>query len=166
MSDSKNPIETELANQALLDEANAAGVWFHAKKVRPIWARRLEQAQTVKTREGEVPVAAGHYVCKGEAGDIWPQSEMSLNNRYIPTVEVDAEGWRKYQPQTDTDGVFATQIHHSFEVQAPWGKLSGKPGDFLVKDFRDRDILYPTYLWIVDQELFGQTYKSCSTIPA
>ena len=70
MSEPTSPKEAESANKALLDEANATGRWFHAKKTRPIWARRLEAAQTVKTLEGEEQVAAGHDLCKGEAGDI------------------------------------------------------------------------------------------------
>ena len=86
---------TTSPNKALLDEANAASKWFHAKKTRPIWARRLEEAQTVKTLEGEEQFEAGHYRCKGEAGDIWPQTEKDLNKRYTATDEVTADGWRK-----------------------------------------------------------------------
>lgn len=160
MSEATSPQETESANKALLDEANAAGGWFHAKKTRPIWAKRLEAAQTVKTLEGEEQVAAGHYICKGEAGDIWPQTEKDLNKRYLATDEVDADGWRKYQPRPDAQGAMATQIDHSFEVQASWGKLTGKPGDFLVKNFQDRETAYPADVWIVDQTLFRQTYES------
>lgn len=36
----------------------------------------------VKTLEGEEQVTAGHYLCRGEAGDIWPQTEKDLNKRY------------------------------------------------------------------------------------
>ena len=61
---------TASPNKALLDEANAAAKWFHAKKTRPIWARRLEEAQTVQTLKGAEQVEAGHYLCRGEAGDI------------------------------------------------------------------------------------------------
>jgi hypothetical protein len=155
-----NPKTAESTNQAILDEANAAKKWFHAKKVRPIWAKRLEQAQTVKTLEGEEQVAAGNYLCKGEAKDIWPQTEKDLNKRYSATEEVDAEGWRKYQPHHDAAGVMATQIDHPFEVEASWGKLKGKRGDFLVKNFQDRETVYPADVWIVDQTLFEQTYES------
>ena len=151
---------TASPNKALLDEANAAAKWFHAKKTRPIWARRLEEAQTVQTLEGAEQVEAGHYLCKGEAGDIWPQTEKDLNKRYTATDEVTADGWRKYQPHPDAQGVMATQIDHPFEVQATWGKLSGKPGDFLLKNFSDRDTTSPADVWIVDQTLFRQTYET------
>ena len=156
-----SPKEGNQLNKALLDEANASGQWFHAKKTRPIWARRLEAAQMVKTLEGEEQVAASHYLCKGEAGDIWPQTEKDLNKRYTATDEVAADDWRKYQPHPDAQGVLATQIDHPFEVLATWGKLTGKPGDFLVKNFSlDRETAYPADVWIVDQTLFRQTYES------
>lgn len=156
-------IESESPNKLLLTEANQAGKWFHAKKTRPIWAKRLESAQTVKTLEGEEEVSAGHYLCRGEAGDIWPQDEKDLNKRYAATDEVDAEGWRKYKPNPDAQGVMAMPIDHPFEVHAKWGKLSGKKGDFLVKNFSDRETAYPEDVWIVDQTLFAQTYEVLST---
>lgn len=53
----------------------------------------------------------------------------------------------------------ATQIDHPFGVQAIWGKLAGKLGDFLLKNFSDRDTASPADLWIVDQTLFQQTYE-------
>ena len=159
-SETQTADSTTSPNKALLDEANAAAKWFHAMKTRPIWARRLEEAQTVKTLEGEEQVEAGHYLCKGEAGDIWPQTEKDLNKRYTSTDEVTAEGWRKYQPHPDAQRVLATPIDHPFEVQATWGKLSGKPGDFLLKNFSDRDTASPADVWIVDQTLFQQTYET------
>ncbi len=145
-------------NQQVLDEANAHGSWLHAKKSRPIWAKRLHAAQTVRTLEGDEQVAAGHYLCRGEAGDLWPQSEQTLLQRYLATDELDAEGWRKYQPHPDAEGVLATPIDHPFEVHATWGRLSGKPGDYLVKNFKDRETAYPADVWVVDQILFRQTY--------
>ena len=155
--------KSESPNKAVLDEADAAGDWFHAKKTRPIWARRLEAAQSVKTLEGEEQVEAGHYLCRGEAGDIWPQSEEGLNKRYTATEEVDADGWRKYEPNPDADGVMATQVDHPFSVEATWGTLTAKAGDFLVKNYTDRETPYPVDVWIVDQTLFQQTYE---TVPS
>ena len=146
-------------NKSILKEANAAEKWFHVKKTRPIWAKRLESAQIVKTLEGEEHVEAGHYLCRGEAGDIWPQTEKDLTRRFQATDEVDAESWRKYQPNPDAEGVMATQISHPFSVEATWGKLTGKSGDYLLKNFHDRDTVYPEDVWIVDQTLFQQTYE-------
>jgi hypothetical protein len=160
MSNLDRPQELESANKALLDEANAVGRWFHAKKTRPIWAKQLEAAQMVKTLEGKEQVAAGHYLCRGEAGDLWPQTEQTLLKRYTATDEFADDGWRKYQPHPDAQGVLATQIDHAFTVHATWGRLTGKPGDFLVKNFPlDRETAYPADVWIVDQTLFRQTYE-------
>ena len=142
------------------DEANVTGQWFHATKTRPIWARQLDAAQTVRTLEGEEQVAAGHYLCRGEAGDIWPQTEETLLKRYTATDEVTDDGWRKYQPHPDAQGVMASPIDHPFEVQASWGILSGKVGDFLLKSYQDRETLYPADVWVVDQGLFGETYEA------
>jgi hypothetical protein len=164
MSESDNPSrqhesQIDSPNKTVLDEANVAGKWFRAKKSRPIWAKRLEVAQTVTTLEGDEKVEAGHYLCRGEAGDIWPQTEKDLNRRYSVTSETDADGWKKYQPNPDAKGVMAIQINHPFSVEATWGRLSGKPGDFLVKNFHDRETPYPVDIWIVDQTLFRQTYE-------
>lgn len=153
-----------ILNQHVLDEANAAAKWSHAKKTRPIWAKRLESAQTVTTLEGEEQVEAGHYLCRGEAGDIWPQTEKDLTRRYQATDEVDADGWRKYQPNADAEGVMATQIDHPFSVTTSWGTLSGKPGDYLLKNWHDKDTAYPVDVWIVDQTLFQQTYESVVSV--
>jgi hypothetical protein len=37
--------------------------------------------------------------------------------------------------------------------------LSGKAGDFLVKDYEDRDNDNPVDVWIVDMALFEATYE-------
>lgn len=74
-------------NQPLLDEVNAAGRWFHAKKTRPIWAQEIKEAQKVTTLEGEETVEPGHYLCRGEAGDIWPQKKADLEKKYVVTEE-------------------------------------------------------------------------------
>jgi hypothetical protein len=146
-------------NQQILDELNTSPNWFHAKKTRPIWARTIEQDQKVTTLEGEETVKAGHILCRGEAGDIWPQTAEQLAKRYKPTEEIDAEGWLKHLPNPDAQGVMAIQVGHQFEVQASWGKLSGKQGDYLLKNFQDRDTPYPDDVWIVDQKLFAATYE-------
>jgi hypothetical protein len=146
------------SNEAILREANRAGLWFHAKKTRPIWVRKLEQEETVKTLEGEEQVLAGNYLCRGEAGDIWPQKEERLISKYTVTDELDDKGWHKCFPKPDA-AVMAAQVQHAFQVLSKWGLLSGKPGDFIVKKFEDRDNDHPEDVWIVDQDLFEATYE-------
>jgi hypothetical protein len=147
-------------NADILDEVNRAQTWFHAKKIRPIWARVIEADQSVKTIEGAEKVKVGDYLCRGEAGDIWPQTAKSLDEKYQKTAEIDAEGWHKYIPRPDNQGVMATQVQHAFAVRAKWGLLSGKVGDYIVKNFSDRDVAYPDDVWIVDQKLFHATYQA------
>ena len=53
-----------------------------------------------------------------------------------------------------------TPIDHTFEFRAIWRKLSGKAGEFLLKNFSDRETASPDDVWIVDQTLFRQTYES------
>jgi hypothetical protein len=108
--------------------------------------------------EGPVTAEAGDYLCRGEKGEVWPQKTDRLLARYTATGEVDAEGWRKFQPKPDARGVWAARIDHPFHVQAPWGKLTGKAGDYVVKHFEDGDVPYPEDVWIVDQTLFAATY--------
>jgi hypothetical protein len=147
-------------NADILSEMNQASAWFRAKKVRPIWAKRLETDEMVKTIEGTERVKAGDYLCRGEAGDIWPQKATSLTEKYDKTEEVDAEGWYKYVPRADHKGVLAARVPHAFVVKASWGLLSGKAGDYIVKGFADQDVAYPDDVWIVDQKLFQATYKA------
>ena len=147
-------------NRPLLDEVDRNGAWFHAKKARPIWARRVQREQVVQTLEGPEKVAADDFLCRGEAGDVWPQSAEGLDARYTATGEVDAEGWRKYEPRTDAEGVCAARVDHPFCVWSARGRLDGKAGDYLAKNYGDREEPFPQDLWIVDAELFRATYEA------
>jgi hypothetical protein len=146
-------------NESLLNEVNAAGLWFHAKKTRPIRARQVTEPQQIQTLEGTEEVPAGAYLCRGEAGDLWPQSAERLQEKYQATDEVDAEGWRRYVPHPDNQGVLAARVEHPFTVETSWGTLHGKPGDYLGKNFEDRDVAHPSDVWIVDRNLFEATYE-------
>jgi hypothetical protein len=147
-------------NAAVLDEVNRSGKWFHARKTHPIWVKAVERDQTVQTLEGKVQVAAGDLLCRGVGGELWPQKPAAVAKKYSPAEEVDAEGWRKHVPQPDVEGVMAAQVDHPFAVMASWGRLKGKAGDFVVKNFRDRDTELPDDVWIVDQGLFHETYQA------
>lgn len=152
------PAAVEPANRDLLDAVEAADSWFHAKKTKAIWARQVSEDQTVETLEGSEEVSAGDYLCRGEAGEIWPQSGEKLDQKYAATDQVDGDGWRRYTPRPDAVGVLAAQVDRPFTVEATWGTLTGKAGDFVVKSYDDRDQDYPEDVWIVDQDLFAATY--------
>ncbi|MBC8113754.1 MAG: hypothetical protein H7062_05215, partial [Candidatus Saccharimonas sp.] len=146
-------------NRPLLSEINRQQAWRHFQKTKPIWARRLEQAETVKTLEGELHASAGDYVCRGIAGELWPQQANKLEAKYTPTDTIDPAGWRKFEPRPDAAGVFAAQVPRTFSVTATWGELKGKAGDYLVKHAANQKTLYPDDVWIVDQSLFDATYE-------
>lgn len=154
---------SDSSNKLLLDEVHAANLWFRAKKTKPLWAKKLDRDDVVQTLEGTERVAAGDYLCRGPAGEVWPQKASRLESKYSATEETDAEGWRMFEPHSDIEGVLAAQIAHPFTVQASWGQLRGKPGDYLVKDFADRDTPYPADVWIVAQAIFDATYERSVT---
>ena len=113
-------------NEALLKEVEAAGLWFHAMKTRPISVKRLEKAETVQTLEGSEQVPAGAYLCRGEAGDIWPQTEERLTAKYDMTDDIDEQGWRPLRSQAQCRGCHgrpsATLVPGAGEMGAPDGK--------------------------------------------
>jgi hypothetical protein len=146
-------------NTAILDEVNAAAAWFHAKKMAPLWAKQLKEDQTIETLEGPVTADAGDYLCRGTAGEFWPQSAERLNEKYDKKEEVDEDGFCKFLPKSE---VMAAQVDHSFQVKTSWGDLEGKPGDFILKRFSDKEVEYPDDVWIVDKKLFVETYERSS----
>lgn len=152
-------------NRKLLNEATEGRLWFHAVKTRPIWARRLEQPETIRTLEGDQQAPAGSFLCRGEAGDIWPQTAERLHAKYHAAAEPPADGWQKYLPQPAGQGVMAARIEHPFIVHAPWGELQGKAGDYLVKNFEDGENPDPEDVWLVDQALFTATYAPLKAEP-
>ncbi len=152
-------------NAQLLEEITRANVWFHARRVRPIWVKEIEKDQTIDTIEGPTRARAGDCLCRGEAGEVWPQSARRLEEKYRKTDEVDADGWRKYAPRPDDQGVMAAQVDHPFSVQAKWGVLAGKAGDFVLKNYADRDVPTPEDVWLVDQKLFRATYQAVDPKP-
>ena len=121
--------------------------------------KEINEATQVKTLEGEETVQPGDFLCKGEAGDIWPQKKAELEKKYAVTGEVSDDGWRKYRPRLDAVGVLAAEVNHPFVVHAKWGVLQGKAGDFLIKNYADKETSYPADVWLVDQKLFEQTYE-------
>ena len=152
-------VHVETSNKTLLDEVNSSGGWFRAKKTRPIWVKAVDEDQVVESLEGTQPVKRGDCLCRSERGELWPQSCPAIEEKYNPTDQVDQDGWRKYAPRLDADGVLAAQVDHEFKINGPWGLLRGKAGDFVVKNFADANTAYPDDVWLVDQQLFIATYE-------
>jgi hypothetical protein len=143
-----------------LDAVNGANLWFRAWKVEPIWVKAIQHGQPVETFEGSVSSLQGDVLCRGEAGETWPQHVQRLLEKYRPTGIQDAEGWTMYEPRPETGGVVAARVEQPFSVETERGRLEGKAGDYLVKEHSDADNRYPEKLWIVDRDLFKETYRS------
>jgi hypothetical protein len=150
----------EIANRSLLDFVNEANRWFRAWKIEPLWAKLLHSNQAVETIEGSETPLAGDVLCRGKAGEIWPQRRESLLEKYRPTDRIDAEGWTLYEPRPGHCGVVAAQIDRDFTVATARGQLDGKAGDYLVKEQTDAENAYPEKLWIVNRDLFEETYRA------
>ncbi|MCF7859118.1 MAG: PGDYG domain-containing protein [Candidatus Cloacimonetes bacterium] len=150
------------AKNNLLKEVNNSDTWKHYKKTNPMWAKKLEEAITIQTLEGELTYNKGDYLCKGQSGDIWGQKEESLFKKYEPDPKSkpDKEGWQKFVPKPDASGVMAAQIDHEFTIDHPdWGIFQGNPGDYLVKSFEDKDTEFQEDVWIVKKEIFDTAYE-------
>jgi len=148
-------------NRSLLREVNTLYIWQVYAKTRPLKAKLLTEAQSVHTLEGILTYNAGDYLCKGEAGDIWGQTAESLHRKYIVDVSElpDSEGWQKYLPNPESSKVMAAEIEHDFQVEhQDYGTMTGESGDFLVKSYADKDLEYPTDIWIVKHQIFLEIY--------
>jgi hypothetical protein len=153
------PTAADCPNQRLLDEVNQAGAWFPAWKTASVWVRASADCDTVDSKEGRENLLAGDVLCRGESGDLWPQSKASLLAKYRPTETTDADGWRRYEPRPERSGVLAACVGHPFTVETDRGQLAGKGGDYLLKDQQDSGAAYPQNLWIVDRVYFEATYR-------
>src|SRR5262249_5929987 len=124
-----------MKNKLILDRV--ANDWFRARKARAIQARKLAADTQVETPEGPTTAKAGDWLCQGVNGEHWPQKEAKLFQTYTPqdaqAVERDPQAWHTFEPRPDGEGVLAAQVNEPFVVEAAWGTLTGRPGDYLVK---------------------------------
>ncbi len=145
-------------NAALLAKAEARG-WFAAHKTAGLWARQLERPEVVNTLEGPSQAAAGDYLCRGPAGELWPQAVSSLLAKYTPTNEIDGEGFRRWVPDPAASRVMASELAGPVVVVTSWGRLEAAAGDFLVKSWGDRGNPRPSDVWPVSREVFEASYE-------
>jgi hypothetical protein len=126
-----------------------------ATKHQSLWARRVTEAEQIESLESKSQTAKpGDFVCRGIQGELWPQSEKSLLGSYTASGEKDTQGFERYDPRPDAPAVEATQVNEPFYVIASWGRLDGKPGDYVVRRQND-----PSDIWIVDRAIFENSYK-------
>jgi PGDYG protein len=116
--------------------------------------------RTRETREGSAGVAfkAGDAVLTGAAAESWPIARATFVRTYAPD-----QGSRMGQDGKfvkNPEPVLGVQMHEPFTVTASWGRLEGKPGDWLVQyDDAGKDF------GILDQGIFRQTYERLTVTP-
>jgi len=64
-------------NETLLTELNKKKAWFHAKKIGPVFALQVSEDREIQTLEGKEVARAGDMLCRGIAGELWPQTVRS-----------------------------------------------------------------------------------------
>lgn len=128
-------------------------------KTAPLWAKEITEKRSVETLEGVTTGKPGEYVCRGEAGEYWPQSAEKFKAKYLfAGGEADKDGFFKYTPNPEQAKVFAAKIDGEFEVYSGRGLLKGNPGDYLLKAEKDDKTEFPD-VWIIDADIFEVSYQ-------
>ena len=116
--------------------------------------------RTRETSAGGAGVAfkAGDAVLTGTEKDWWPIARATFEATYAPSegsrMGQDGKFFKKPQP------VLGVQMKEPFAVTASWGRLEGKPGDWLVQyDEAGQDF------GIVGEAIFEQTYERLAVTP-
>jgi hypothetical protein len=125
-----------------------------ARKIRPLWAKRLVAAQDLATIEGNTAASAGDYLCRGVADEQWAQRADRLLARYLPSGVLDQAGFERFDPRPDAAVVEVAPVEVAFCVATRWGVLNGKAQDFVVRCTAD-----PSDLWIVSRSIFQYSYQ-------
>jgi hypothetical protein len=116
--------------------------------------------QTRETPAGDPGVAfkAGDAILTGPAKESWPITRATFERTYAPVegnrMGRDGAFFKKPTP------VLGVQMKEPFAVTASWGRLEGKPGDWLVQyDDDGKDF------GVVEQGIFQQTYERLAVTP-
>ncbi len=116
--------------------------------------------RTRETSAGDAGVAfkAGDAILTGTGKSSWPIARGTFEATYAPSeasrMGQDGKFFKKPQP------VLGVQMKEPFAVTASWGRLEGKPGDWLVQyDEAGKDF------GIVDGAIFEQTYERLTATP-
>lgn len=117
----------------------------------------------IRTREtpaGDAGVAfkAGDAILTGAEKESWPIAKATFERTYAPAkgsrMSQDGKFFKKPAP------ILGVEMKEPFAVTASWGRLEGKPGDWLVQyDDDGKDF------GIVDQGVFHQTYDRLTVTP-
>jgi len=143
--------------------------WKKYQKFGGSWALRLTKKIYIKSKENRVGQEAGNkgdWLVMGVEGEEWFMDDKTFNKKYNKSesddVKVDANGYSlKYHKVKSGSPVLAIPMYKGFNVISNWSDepLSGKVGDYLVKNFSDASNPDPKDVWIVDKTIFSKTYK-------
>lgn len=95
------------------------------------------------TKEGEVAYKAGDAIMTGTAGEQWPIAAETFTKTY----DVTSDGLASKKPII----ISADRLDADADVQASWGILHGKAGDYVV-------CYGPGDYGVVDSDIFAETY--------
>lgn len=137
--------------------------WRYYKKFAPIYARRVTTETVVHTLEGDIILPIGHYLCQSvDIGEEWGQAEERLLAKYVKVDKyLDKNTNQTYVPNPEQEGVVAMEMDNDFSVPNKLGELGGKgghPGDFLVTDYSNKNVLDESRMWVVGHSFFVNTY--------
>jgi len=123
--------------------------WKTYRKTALTRAKPVETAGICQTLEGPTAYQAGDYLCLGVKNEQWPQSRARIEGFYDLVGGPDAQGYFSYRKKGTVQAQAQTA---AFEVAKADGQtLAGKAGDYMVTDL--------TGDWVVDREIFEQTYE-------
>lgn len=126
-----------------------------AKRIESIWARKATEGEQIGSQDSKEQIAkAGDYVCRGDNGKLWVQSERSLLESYVRSSEEDGEGYLKFHLTGDAEQFEAAEVYEPFCVLLNGQRQEGKPGDYVVRRQN-----YPNDIFIVDRSSFENLYQ-------
>lgn len=153
----------QLSHEEALQQANSKG-WKPAKKTAGVWAREVtpeESPLSIQTLQGAEVGKEGDILTMGVRGEVWFQNKEKFNKKYtlVPGKEKNTEyGFLQYFEPVGGP-VLVAQMDDPFTIQSPWGTLTGKKGDFVIKPLKEKNNLYPDDVWLIDREIFEETYS-------
>ena len=121
-----------------------------------VWIKPILSFHKVKTLEGLISSEKGDFLCKGIEEEQWVIKKEDLLRRYKPTGTIDGE-WMEYQPNPDACELWARELEEKTEIETTFGILSGRKGDYLLKETVTGNV-EPLSYWIIKRSIFLKTY--------
>ena len=136
-------------------------IWQPVVKIASVWVREATDSSSVSTEEGMQQLLPGDVLCRGQFGEVWPQSRKRLQEKY--SLGHNREGpWAQWLPRLDYIQ-WARLLEAEISLYTPRGTLIGDVGDYLLAPLNPNvdDLAEPEVcsLWVVAKEIFANTYR-------